>query len=196
MISILYLLFGAGHYIDRGAFWTGVGVVVAAIGLWLAFIQLQGIKKVSRADFAKRFIDTFFTHETRTLFSLLLNSALEFAVLEIKDESHNVIDRLPYLKINKQIAGQVNGIVMFDDHRTGYSAFEVDDLLLGFFDDLGWYERKGLIDLETIKQAFGYYICESHDSKVMKKYLADEDNRGRYADFDYIYKKVKNSSAW
>jgi hypothetical protein len=146
MHNILHFLFGSGQYIDRSAFWSGIAVILAAIGVAIAIVQLGGIKKVSRADFAKRFIDTFFTPETRTLFTLLLNSALEFSVLEIVDGAGTVIDRLPYFRIKKSVAEQLHGVVPVEDNKTGYSAFEIDDLLLGFFDDLGWYHRRGLID--------------------------------------------------
>jgi hypothetical protein len=194
MLSILHFLFGSNQYIDRSALWAGVAVVLATVGVAVAFVQLGGIKKVSRADFAKRFIDTFFSAETRTLFTLLLNSALEFAVLEITDEAGMVIDRLPYFRIKKSVAKQLQGIVAIEEARTGYSAFEIDDLLLGFFDDLGWYYQRGLIDLETIKQAFGYYICESFENDQVKRYLADEDNESKYADFRLLYNEVRKKN--
>lgn len=189
-MHILHFLFGSGQYIDRSALWSGVAVILAAIGVAIALVQLGGIKKVSRADFAKRFIDTFFTPETRTLFTLLLNSALKFDVLEIADEAGTVIDRLPYWRIDKSVAAQLHGIVPVEETKSGYSAFEIDDLLLGFFDDLGWYHKRGLIDIDTIKQAFGYYICESYENDQVKRYLADEDNKGRYGDFRSLYEAV------
>jgi len=194
MTRILYSLFGSNHYIDRSAFWTGIAVIVAAVGVVIALIQLGGIKKISRADFAKRFLDSFFAPETRTLFALLMNSALQFDVLEIKDEAGKVIDRLPYLRIKNDVAEQLKGIVPIDKERSGYSAFEVDDLLLGFFDDLGWYHKRGLIDLGIIKQAFGYYICASYENEQIKRYLADEDNEGKYGDFRYIYDKLRSAN--
>lgn len=80
MLSILHFLFGANQYVDRTALWAGIAVIVAMIGAVIAYVQLRGIQTVSRADFAKRFIDSFFTTETRTFFTLLMNSALEFAV--------------------------------------------------------------------------------------------------------------------
>jgi hypothetical protein len=119
---------------------------------------------------------------------------LEFDVLEIKDASGKVIDRLPYLRIKKDVAEQLRGIVPVEKERNGYSAFEVDDLLLGFFDDLGWYQKQGLIDLDTIKQAFGYYICSSYENEQLKKYLADEDNEGKYGDFRYLYNELKGKN--
>ena len=194
MLSILHFLFGSGQYIDRSAFWSGVAVLLAAIGVLIALIQLGGIKKVSRADFAKRFVDSFFSSETRTLFALLMNSALEFTVLEIVDDTGKMIDRLPYWRIKQRVASQLRGIVRLDEGRIGYSAFEVDDLLLGFFDDLGWYHKRGLIDLETIKQTFGYYICEAFGNEQVRSYLADPDNMGRYIDFKDLFHEVCEKS--
>jgi hypothetical protein len=81
MTGILYYLFGAHHCLYRSALWTGIAVIVAAVGVVVALRQLRRIEEISRADFAKRFLDTFFVPETRTLFGLLMNSALEFDVL-------------------------------------------------------------------------------------------------------------------
>jgi hypothetical protein len=103
MMNVLHFLFGSNQWIDRSAFWAGIAGVLALLGVSIAFWQLRGIKKISRADFAKRFNDTFFTNETRTLFSLLLNSALEFEVLEITDKDKKVIDRMPFLNIRRDV---------------------------------------------------------------------------------------------
>jgi hypothetical protein len=105
-----------------------------------AAFQLRSIKRTSRADFTKRFIDSFFVEDSRTLFTLLLNSALEFAVRQIK-VGGDKIDELPYMRIKKEIAEQLTGIVLFDSERSGYSAFEVDDFFLGHFEDVGWYVK-------------------------------------------------------
>ena len=70
----------------------------------------------------KRFIDSFFVEDSRTLFTLLLNSALEFAVRPI-EVGGDKIDELPYLRIKKEIADQLIGIVPLNPEKTGYSAF-------------------------------------------------------------------------
>ncbi|MGA7631552.1 MAG: hypothetical protein WCB11_12340 [Terriglobales bacterium] len=106
------------------------------------------------------------------------------------DATGRPIDRLPYFRIKKNVADQLHGVVPVEDKRTGYSAFEIDDLLLGCFDDLGWYHKRGLIDTETIKHAFGYYICESYENDQVKRYLADDDNKGRYIDFRHLYDEL------
>ena len=81
------------------------------------------------------------TPETRTLFLLLMNSALTFEVLEITRGDREP-ERLPYLKIDQDIVRQMSGIASVPSGKTGYSGFELDDLLLGHFESLGWYVKK------------------------------------------------------
>lgn len=169
--------------IDRTALWTGIAALGAIGAIFFAWIELGGTAKTTRADFAKRFIDSFFTEETRTLFSLLLNSALEFKVLAITGEQGEAIDELPFFEIKKEIANQLKGIVSPAQGKIGYSAFEIDDLLLGHFEDIGWYEKRGLIDQETISEMFGYHISECFQSKEIQKYLQHSCNDGKYEHF-------------
>ncbi len=120
-----------------------------------------------------------------------MNSALEFTVLQIKDKEGKEIDHLPYLRIKTEIADQLKGIIDIDPQKTGYSAFEVDDLLLGYFDDIGRYEKHNFLDLETIRQTFGYYITECFENKEIQKYIRHEDNKDKYQDLRYIVNKLK-----
>jgi hypothetical protein len=164
---------------------------VTGLAAGFALFQLRSIRRTSRADFTKRFIDSFFSDDTRTLFTLLLNSALEYAVRPIKVGSDK-IDELPYLRIKKEIADQLAGIVPFDPAKTGYSAFEIDDFLLGHFEDVGWYVRGKLMDLKAAFQSFGYYVIATVEHSEMQKYLVDQRGREyRYDDLDWLYKKFK-----
>lgn len=96
---LLNLLFGTnGNGIDRTALWTGVTALAAFAAVFVAWYELSKTSETTRADFAKRFVDSFFTAETRQLFALLMNRALEFEVLVIKDKDGKEIDRLPYFK--------------------------------------------------------------------------------------------------
>jgi hypothetical protein len=137
--NLLALLFGAK--LDPATLWTAVLALLTLISVLVAWRQLAGIRATSRADFIFRFIESFFTAETRTLFTLLINSALTFEVKEITQDG-KPIDRLPYLKINDAVVSQVAGIVSPLPKKAGYSALEVDDLLLVHFESLGWYVRK------------------------------------------------------
>jgi len=119
-----------------------------------------------------------------------MNSALTFEVKNICVDG-KTIDRLPYARIKPDIVSQLAGIVAFETGRLGYSAFEIDDFLLGHFDDLGRYVKQDLIDINTARQIFSYYVTESFENPVISEYLRDEDNQGRYVDFRYIYERFK-----
>jgi hypothetical protein len=193
--QIAELLFGAGKTVDRTALWTGVIAIVTALAAFFAVLQLRSIQRTSRADFTKRFIDSFFSEDTRTLFTLLLNSALEFAVRQI-EVSGDKIDELPYLRIKKEIADQLAGIVPLNPEKTGYSAFEVDDFLLGHFEDVGWYVRRKLMDLNAADQSFGYYVIASVEHTEMQKFLEHQRAKEfRYDDLEWLYQQLKKLEA-
>jgi hypothetical protein len=192
MCQLLFWLFGANQSIDRTALWTGAIAIVTILGIVFALLQLHNIRRTSRADFAKRFIDSFFTQDTRTLFTLLMNSALKFTVKEIS-ENGKQLDRLPCFEIKQEVLAQLSGIVQIEPSKTGYSAFEIDDLLLGHFDDLGWYVKRGLIDYGTALQSFRYYLVGSFDSPPIQQYIQDEDNEGMYENVRYLYNMFRAS---
>lgn len=180
--------------IDRTALYTAILAVLTGVLAIVAYSQLSSIKKTSRADFIKKFNDSFFTPETRNLITLLMNAGIEFDVFQIKGENGEPIDRLPFFKIKSNVREQLEdaGLIRIELWRKGYTAFEVDDLLLGHFDDVGRFERKGLIDIETAYHTFGYYFHELvENNQAVKKMLEHEDNKGAYSDLEYINKKFK-----
>jgi hypothetical protein len=91
--------------------------------------------------------------ETRTLFSLLINSALAFEVREIAEDG-KIINDLTYLRIKPNVVEQISGIIVPPPGKAGYSALELDDLLLGHFESLGWYVKEGLIDFNAAYTPF------------------------------------------
>jgi hypothetical protein len=117
-----------------------------------------------------------------------MNSALEFDVKSIV-ENGQPANELPYLRIKREIANQLTGIVAFDPNKLGYSAFEIDDLLLGHFEDLGWYVKNDWVNLKTVSQGFGYYVQQCFDNIAIKHYLQHKDNDGKYQYFRYLYER-------
>jgi hypothetical protein len=208
-MAILEFLFGnAEGCIDKTAVWTAVLVVMTLFLIIVAWSQLSSIRKTTKADYLKRLNDSFFTEETRNLLVLLFNSAIEFSVLPIRGKGSTIpIDRLPYFKIDEFVLKQLkdNGLISLPDWRKGYNACEVDDLLLGPLDDVGRYEKNGLLDIRSAYDTFGYYVCELvGDNEGVKAFLKHEDNRGNYDDLERLYeeflsyKKSKNkrSKEW
>jgi hypothetical protein len=131
--------------VDRTAAWTGAIAIVTAVGAGFAIVQLHSLRKISQADFAKRFIDSFFKPETRVLFILLMNSALKFDVRIITKDGKE-IDRLPYFPLDDEIMQQISELVESPPTgRKSYSGLEIDDMLLLPLDTLGWYVKNKLI---------------------------------------------------
>ena len=191
-MAVLDFLFGnAEGCIDKTAVWTAVLAVMTLFLTIVAWSQLSSIRKTTKADYLKRLNDSFFTEETRNLLVLLFNSAIEFSVLPIKGkESASPIDRLPYFKINEYVLKQLkdSGLISLPEWRKGYNPFEVDDLLLGPLDDVGRYEKNGLLDIGSAYDTFGYYVCELvGDNEGVKAFLKHEDNRGNYDDLERLY---------
>jgi len=152
-MAILDYLFGnAEGCIDKTAVWTAVLCFVTLSLVGVAWYQLSSIKKTTRADYLKRLNDSFFTQDTRNLLVLLFNSAIEFSILPIRNtEGTNDIDELPYFEIDKSVLKQLKeaGLILLPEWRKGFNAFEIDDLLLGPLDDVGRFERHGLLDIRT-----------------------------------------------
>lgn len=193
MVILDFLFSNAEGCIDKTALWTAVLAIMTLFLIIVAWSQLSSIRKTTKADYLKRLNDSFFTEETRNLLVLLFNSAIEFSVLPIKGkESASPIDRLPYFKIDEFVFKQLkdNGLISLPKWRKGYNAFEVDDLLLGPLDDVGRYEKNGLLDVRSAYDTFGYYVCELvGDNEAVKAFLKHEDNRGNYDDLEHLYKK-------
>ena len=42
---------------------------------------------------------------------------------------------------------------------------------LGFFDDIGFYYRQGVLDLDIIDQQFGAYIIEANEYAELRRYI-------------------------
>jgi hypothetical protein len=80
-----------------------------------------------------------------------------------------------------------------------YSEYEVDDLLLGHFDDLGLFERKRFIKIDMVYEMFSWYIERVRDNREIDRYIESQRNdpehpedKDIYDNFDYIYKKCKS----
>ena len=188
-----FLFANADGSIDKTAVWTAFLALVTFVLALVAVIQLSSIKKIARADYLKRLNDSFFTEEMRNLLVLLLNSAIEFSILPIKDEQgKNNIDELPNFKIKQYVLDQLwkSGMISIPDWRKSYNAFEIDDWLLGPLDDVGRFEKNGLLDMRSAYDTFGYYVIELvGKNQPVRDFLNHEDSKGNYDDLEYLYKK-------
>ncbi|HVA96036.1 MAG TPA: hypothetical protein VND99_00110 [Candidatus Acidoferrales bacterium] len=79
------------------------------------------------------------------------------------------------------------------DFNNDISSYDVDDLILGHFEDLGIFEKKGYIDIEEIYELFDYYIENTWENSAIQEYLEKLSNGSDiYDNFKYLYYKCKS----
>ena len=171
--------------------WTAIGTMIIAIGTFiLAYIAWTQLKKgnlISQADFDQRFKNDFFKEKTQQLFMLF-----QYDLIEFKTE-----DEFPYFEVDSaKIDANPIFKIYLAENKYRYSAYEIDELLLGHFEDLGFFCKKGLMDIEFIYEGFSYYIEEIHKNKQIQNYIewtrGGEDESGdEFYNFDFIFNKVK-----
>jgi hypothetical protein len=122
-----------------------------------------------------------------------MNSGIIFDVLEIVEQD-KVVDRLPYLKINTDVARQLSGLLSLPVDKVVYTAQEVDDLLLGHLEILGRYVKDKLISFELARSTFEYHVRKAYENNEIKKYLADTDNKDTYIHLPYLYHRFLSHS--
>jgi hypothetical protein len=192
MINLYNVLYPSG--ID----WTATGTMITAIvtsGLvLLAWRQLKKMNEISRADFDQRFKNDFFNEKTQQLFMMF-----QYDLISFKTEFISYInDEFPYFEIDvTKIDSNPIFKMYLDETKDRYSAYEVDNLLLGHFEDLGLFYKKGLMDIEFIYEGFDYYIEEIHNNKHIQNYIRwtrdrEEDGEDIFDKFDLIFDKVKS----
>lgn len=182
--------------------WTAIGTIIIAVGTfivaYIAWTQLGKTNKISNADFIHRFKSDFFNEKTRQLFMLF-----DYDLIVFKTEPVSTgIEEFAYFEVNqKQFDANPIFLRVLTEKKYLYSVYEIDDLLLGNFEDLGLFCKRGLMDIEFIYEGFGYYIEEIYENQQIKNYMcwikknrkakgkeADEDI---YDNFDFIFNEVK-----
>lgn len=186
--------------IDRVTFWTCINAVATAILFFIGWYQLRGLKKTSKADFINKFTDGFFNEETRKLMIMLNYKALTFKVKEIAYDDNGSTEDFPYFEIKKNIIQEFPMDVKSQKEllkKESYSAFEIDDLLLGYFEDIGCFEKDNLIGIRGVYDTFDWYIQTTWDNEAIIEYIkytrgSEYDGNDIYENFEYIYRKDKS----
>lgn len=154
--------------VTRTAFWTFV-IAFFTLGIWwTAWRQLKKLNKTTSAEFlVGKLKEHFFTAENRKFYELIDNKLLQFV-----DTGHFI-----NCKNNELI-----------------STYEIDDFLLGHFEEIGLLEQRGIIDIEMVYEFFGYYIETSWEDSEIQKYIKSirHESIDFYDKFEDIYKKSKS----
>ena len=181
-------------------FYSGIigsilGAFFAAFLVWVAWEELGSLGKTSSADFTHKLKNDFFRPETRILVTLLDCDALEY-----RPNATGNTRAFPYFEV---IPSAIDNTGLPEDIRTTltskqyYSAWEVDDLLLGHFEDIGMFEQRGIIDFQMVYDEFSWYIGTAWNNDNIKEYIRGqraEENTNRveiaiYYFFQYIATK-------
>ena len=153
--------------------------------LWVAWVQLSSMVKTASADFLHKLKHDFFTPDVRRLMCLVDEDCLCFVGDPGKE----------YFKVEKDKVKQLNLPKNLEEElliRDIYSAYEIDDLLLGHFEDLGIFEQQGVLNIEMVYEEFSWYLGTVWDNCAISKYIhksRKEDGADIYDKFEYIKNK-------
>jgi hypothetical protein len=125
---------------------------------------IQDLAKTANADFILRRVDQFFRPETRMLLHLIEDDYLLFQEQKPFQNSYFMVDE-------PRIACLHDDIKMKLLEKRTYSTYEIDDMILGPWEDLGSLEEEGLISFNLIYDFFSWYICRAWQNQKIRRYI-------------------------
>ncbi|MCL5773807.1 MAG: hypothetical protein M1536_05445 [Firmicutes bacterium] len=202
--KILKYLSGTTNYqgfdFDRAVFWAIWLVVAAFLTLLVAKVQLGSISRTAKTDSIKKFTDDFFRDRTRDILMLIDYYALKFRSGDIGYGEDNRTESFPYFLIDESIVRQMKISPEQQEkliNRKVYSAYEMDDFLLGHLEGIGSFEKQGLLDIEDVYTHFDWYVERVWEDAEIAKYIKYERNEEPegddiYKNFEYIFNKCRS----
>ena len=169
------------------AFITAMATVSIAV---IAWNELSKNRKIKSAEFINEFTATFFSPKTSELLMLF-----EFGLIEFisKNTGENKLKNLPeyfsYFKVRMEgykRRGDIPGYLL--DYTDIYAAYEIEDLLLGHFEDMGLFIDNKVMTKNFIFDVFGFYIVKTGQNKQIQNYICRM--RREYND-DSIFKRFE-----
>ena len=171
------------------------GMLAAGATLILACIawkQLGGIAETASADFIVKLKRDFFTDETRILIQLLDNDWLTF-VSAARSSGHErddyfVVEEAAIL--NSALHDTIKSRLM---QPLVYSTYDLDDLVLGHFEDVGLLLQKRVLRLEMVYEEFSPYLGITWENREIQKYIGQERlaTSDTYDKFEYAYQRCQ-----
>ncbi|MEN3038818.1 MAG: hypothetical protein ABDI07_06665 [Candidatus Kryptonium sp.] len=168
-----------------------ITAIITTLLIAITLLQLINMQNTSSADFIHRLKKDFFENEnTQHLIALIDNHLLKFSVSSSNDIAYFTIwdEKIKYLP---------DDIKEYFIKKKLYSLYEIDDYLLGHFEDIGLFEKKGVLDIEMVYEEFDWYIELVYENEEIQKYITylrekEEKLVDVYDNFEYIYKKCKS----
>ena len=201
LLGSLYLYvvkFHDGEYKDLWVYITAL----ATVFLWIvAGDELGDSNKVSKATFIGKFTEDFFTEKTREILMLIDYKALIFInthEVSYKTNETEINQKpFPYFLLDKAVVAQLKLGPEEERHitkREQYTAFEIDDCLLGPIESLAGFEKRKLVDIRQVYDDFDHYINLIGDNYAIQSYIEQQHSEEKdggtiYENFKYLYKK-------
>ncbi|MGA2467295.1 MAG: hypothetical protein ABSH06_23465 [Thermodesulfobacteriota bacterium] len=159
-----------------------LGVFITTVVALIAYFQLSSIAKTTKADFIHKLKNDFFVEPTRILIDHIVEDRLLHREISDRnprtDASVSSSDRKMGYFVVDETAILTNFPEMLKNklmEKRYYLEVEIDDFLLGHFEDIGLFEEKGLIDTDMAYEEFSYYIWNTFENEEIKKYIDDPD---------------------
>jgi len=186
-LSFYLLCFNLKENLLDGLLGGLIGLSISSLAILIAWEELEAIKNTNSADFIHKLKNDFFKENTRILITLIDLEAIKF----VKNEN---IVYFEVIEENPKLNSLPNDIRKQLTEKKFYTVHEIDDFLLGHFEDIGLFEQKGILDIEMVYEEFGWFIEIVFENCEIKKYIkyereVDEDI---YDKFEYIYHKSKS----
>lgn len=166
--------------------------VLAAIcgisAVLLTYSQIKESNSISRADFAYRFRTDFPKDQTRDLIVLF-----EMDLLKFKTDSNNIA----YFELDSEnLHKSQDSIKLQVKTKNIYSAYEIDNNLLMYLQNIGYYEDKKLMDIDFIYFNFYDNIVKVRENREISRYLEfiRRSDREYYLFIDKLSEKLKKKA--
>jgi len=187
IVSPLFFRFNLKENLLDGLIGGFIGAGVVLLTAWIAWKELDEIKNTNSADFIHRLKNDFFKEKTRNLITLIDLDALKF----VKNDDN------PYFEVvEEKLKNFPEDIRKQLTEKKFYSSYEVDDLLLGHFEDVGLLEQKGVLDIEMVYEMFSWYVETIYENCEIQRYIKHlkriQNGKDIYDKLDYIYNKCKS----
>ena len=153
----------------------------------IALVQLRKTNNIAAADFYHRFKIDFFTEKERLLIGLISIKGLIFD----EKKACFIVDNKKILSLTEDMRNQAK-------EAKGFSQEEVDDFLLGHFEDLGLFFEMKIIPKKFVVEGFRHYIKTVYEDEQIKKYIQwchEKHGDGIYSKLKALYEELTKKEA-
>ncbi len=184
------------HHFDWNLFWIAITALASVALCFIAWFQLSKTREINEAEFIQDFKKDFYTARTRELLMLFEYDQIKFIENGSDRSKQKGLPQdmclfevtLPGYKRTDEIPNY------FLNNNNLFSEFEIDDFLLGHYEDLGLFYIQKLMSLELIYQVFMPHLKLVLDNQEIKKYIEYQQkqygNMDVYSNYRLIYGKI------